>query len=400
MRSNRLKIALYTPSFPPKGGGIASVHFQLYYLLKEKYNVKVFIYQDKSENVQNKEFIYCDTPKWWLKILVIFEKFYLKRISKTDTFSHTKRIINAIYPIWKLNKPLKQFAPDIIIIPDNFVPAYALKKPQKSKLIWYSHHNYLRFRANPFFSPENWADIDVARSMERKALKKADAVICPSQYMVEEYYRAYNHKVPVVKIYNYFEVKLAEAISPKNPFQDNMKFPIVYIPSGGSEIKGKRYSYEIVRRLSNYFNHQIGFYISDYIPPDMQIELETIGNSYIHTPGHLPWEINLAIVKSCTIGISPTLAENFSAAILEAHSIGLPFVAFDTGGNKEIISNGKTGYIVPYLDVENLIFYSFELLKNNELVKKYSNSSEKHCASLINSNEILNEYKKCIKDLL
>jgi len=41
----------------------------------------------------------------------------------------------------------------------------------------------------------------------------------------------------------------------------------------------------------------------------------------------------------CFIGISPNLEENFSNAILEAQTSGVPFVSFDTGGNKEIVIN-------------------------------------------------------------
>ncbi len=51
-------------------------------------------------------------------------------------------------------------------------------------------------------------------------------------------------------------------------------------------------------------------------------------------------------------------------AIIEALALGVPVVAFDTGGNREIISHGESGWIVPYLDVDALVARAFELLQN------------------------------------
>ena len=46
----KLKIALYTRSFPPKGGGIATSHYNIYNLLKEDYDIKVFVYGEKENS--------------------------------------------------------------------------------------------------------------------------------------------------------------------------------------------------------------------------------------------------------------------------------------------------------------------------------------------------------------
>jgi glycosyltransferase involved in cell wall biosynthesis len=46
----------------------------------------------------------------------------------------------------------------------------------------------------------------------------------------------------------------------------------------------------------------------------------------------------------------PSHSEGLSNAILEAMACGLPCVASETGGNGELIENGRTGYLTPVGD--------------------------------------------------
>jgi glycosyltransferase involved in cell wall biosynthesis len=52
--------------------------------------------------------------------------------------------------------------------------------------------------------------------------------------------------------------------------------------------------------------------------------------------------------------VLPSLAESFGFAVLEAMSLGRPVVATTTGGVPEVVSNGKTGLLVPPADAEAL----------------------------------------------
>ncbi len=48
----------------------------------------------------------------------------------------------------------------------------------------------------------------------------------------------------------------------------------------------------------------------------------------------------------------PSLAEGISNTILEAMSTGLPVIATNVGGNAELVSHGRSGEIIPALDVQ------------------------------------------------
>ena len=54
--------------------------------------------------------------------------------------------------------------------------------------------------------------------------------------------------------------------------------------------------------------------------------------------------LNLAY-NACDVFVTPSLAENLSNAIMESLSCGTPVVAFDLGGNGDMITHKHNGYL-------------------------------------------------------
>jgi sugar transferase (PEP-CTERM/EpsH1 system associated) len=57
-----------------------------------------------------------------------------------------------------------------------------------------------------------------------------------------------------------------------------------------------------------------------------------------------------AILRGLDCFVLPSLAEGISNTILEAMASGLPVIATDVGGNRELVEAGRTGEIVPSAD--------------------------------------------------
>jgi len=63
--------------------------------------------------------------------------------------------------------------------------------------------------------------------------------------------------------------------------------------------------------------------------------------------GLIPHTKVASLYKACRAVVFPALHESFGIVLLEGMSSGRPVVATDAVGPREIVVNGKTGYVVP-----------------------------------------------------
>jgi glycosyltransferase involved in cell wall biosynthesis len=68
--------------------------------------------------------------------------------------------------------------------------------------------------------------------------------------------------------------------------------------------------------------------------------------------------------------VNPSLTEGLPNVVLEALAVGAPVVATDVGGVSEIISPGRTGWLVPPGDPEGLARAIEEALEDRELARR------------------------------
>ncbi|KJJ85223.1 group 1 glycosyl transferase [Candidatus Omnitrophus magneticus] len=79
------------------------------------------------------------------------------------------------------------------------------------------------------------------------------------------------------------------------------------------------------------------------------------------------------ILNHCRILLCPSIVESFGRTIIEAMAKGIPAIGTNTGGIKEIIEDGFSGYLVPIGD-ENIlsekIYFLFQNPRKAELMGK------------------------------
>lgn len=93
--------------------------------------------------------------------------------------------------------------------------------------------------------------------------------------------------------------------------------------------------------------------------------------------------------------VLPSEEEALSLALIDAGMCGLPAVAFEVGGNSEIIKHEETGYIVH--SVEELKEKVERLCRNEELRKKMGAKAEEHTRIFSEENhrkQLLNMYEQ------
>lgn len=73
--------------------------------------------------------------------------------------------------------------------------------------------------------------------------------------------------------------------------------------------------------------------------------------------------------------VLPSKIEGFSVVLLEAGAAGVPCLAFNVGGNSEIIKNNLTGYIIENDNISEMADKIQFLYDNPEILKEFSNNS-------------------------
>lgn len=96
-----------------------------------------------------------------------------------------------------------------------------------------------------------------------------------------------------------------------------------------------------------------------------------------HFLGHLNDDLSLLLVYNAAhIFITPSLAENLSNVIMESLSCGTPVVAFDIGGNSDLITHFYNGYLAKNVeDMKNGILWvekhlQITSMRSREVVEK------------------------------
>lgn len=263
---------------------------------------------------------------------------------------------------------IRAFRPDIIIVPDRGAPSAFWPVIPGSKIIFLSHHNPLRFVGNPLIGELSESDARLAVEIESLGLGNAHAVVCPSSYMKKAFAGTYRFTGKTTVIPNVVDAEFISSVPSSSSLREELglsrEAPVIYLPSAGSRIKGRAFVPEIVRRIAAAHNSELGFYLSGHLDDELRHLIDRLPkNARVYAPGHMPYAETIATVKGCDLCVSPTLMESFGMALLEAAFCSIPLVCFDAGGNRDLVRDGETGFLVPALDVEALVERSLHCLE-------------------------------------
>lgn len=84
------------------------------------------------------------------------------------------------------------------------------------------------------------------------------------------------------------------------------------------------------------------------------------------------------LFSKVSVFVHPSTSDIFALTLLEAASVGIPCIAFNIGGIKEIFSEPKTGYLVNSITPSSLALAIDEILSNKQLAHEISVNGKKH----------------------
>jgi glycosyltransferase involved in cell wall biosynthesis len=149
-----------------------------------------------------------------------------------------------------------------------------------------------------------------------------------------------------------------------------------------NEVKRLHLLVDIARRVAHCMKGSIFVLVGDGAEkPRIESEIERNGLAdFFRLPGYT---LDTApYYKSFDIFVLPSRIEGFSLALLESCSHGTPVIAFDVGGNPEIIKNGKTGYLIQECNVDELTQRILHLYGNRTILARMGRAA----GSFVNDN--------------
>ena len=96
------------------------------------------------------------------------------------------------------------------------------------------------------------------------------------------------------------------------------------------------------------------------------------------------------------IFILPSTIEAFPLTVLEAQACGLPVVAFDVGGIREAVVNGRTGYLVGRGDVRKFVRMVMRLISDKKL-REWMGSKAREQAEKFRWDNVVKKYIELYK---
>lgn len=127
---------------------------------------------------------------------------------------------------------------------------------------------------------------------------------------------------------------------------------------------------------------------------DMKLEDSVLFSGYISE------EMLIEAYGTCDLFVLPSVWEVLPIAILEAMSSGRPVVCTNAGGNRELVRDGKNGYVVPMRNPEALAGRVNELLSSPETMKQMGAMSRKMAEEEFDWKLIAAKTKKVYEDLI
>lgn len=140
------------------------------------------------------------------------------------------------------------------------------------------------------------------------------------------------------------------------------------------------------------------------------VELAIFGNAPMQSPHAFPFtthylgkfhdDLALRILYSAaTVMVVPSLQENLSNAIMEALACGTPVVAFDVGGNSDLIDHQRNGYLARPYESEDLAYGIDWVLSHNDHAQLSTHGREK-VLSCFERDRVIPRYVNLYRTLL
>ena len=291
----------------------------------------------------------------------------------------------------------------------DYVFSYMLKKQEKPDII-YAHflYNiayavYLKEKYNiPLVGMEHWSGVNQSKLSSdiiyrgQIAYQGANRIIAVSNSLKEQIYNHFKRDATV--IHNMVNEVFFQMPIRKYTNRDKL----IYISIGSLfYIKGHDILIKALSEVAQYtLDWELRIVGGGSEEKNLQNLIKQLGlENNIKIIGRRNKQEIISLLYDSDIFILPSRSENFSVAVLEALSAGLPVVATTCGGIRECI-NEKNGVLVSVEDVSGLAKSILDISKNIELYDKQfiADECKRRFSPSVISKEITDVFREVINE--
>ena len=106
------------------------------------------------------------------------------------------------------------------------------------------------------------------------------------------------------------------------------------------------------------------------------------------------------LYSAADVMVVPSTQENLSNMIMESMSCGIPIIAFDIGGNPDMIEHQQNGYLAKPFESEDLARGMGWVLEDEERHKQLSYNARQKVLKSFDFKRIIPKYIELYKDIL
>jgi sugar transferase (PEP-CTERM/EpsH1 system associated) len=107
-----------------------------------------------------------------------------------------------------------------------------------------------------------------------------------------------------------------------------------------------------------------------------------------------------AFLAAADFFVLSSVSEGVSIALLEAMASGLPTVATDVGGNREVVVSGETGYLVPSRAHDVLAAVMLRIQSDDASLERMGRAARRRVGEHFNLRKVVQEYERLYLECL
>jgi glycogen(starch) synthase len=133
--------------------------------------------------------------------------------------------------------------------------------------------------------------------------------------------------------------------------------------------------------------------------PDMNF-LKKNSDKSVEFTGKLPKKEIPNILKNTSVLILPSFLEGLPTVCLEAMASGVPSVAYDIGGVKDVIKDYESGFLIKKGDVKSFVNKTVQLLQDSQQYESMSKLCYKRARQIYDLDVVTSEIEKEYRSLV